>query len=62
VRSVAVALGRRVCAARAGDDYARVVQINLATAPTPYRVIGRYRICCGYHLFDTPELEPAPIA
>lgn len=45
-----------------GDDHARVVQINLATDPTPYRVIGRYRIGCGYHLFGTPELEPAPSA
>ena len=48
--------------ARPGDYYARVVEINVATDPTPYRVIGRYCIGCGYHLFGTPELEPAPIA
>ncbi|WP_344220382.1 hypothetical protein [Kribbella sancticallisti] len=43
-----------------GDDYALIVQINPATDPNPYRIVGRYCIGCGYHLFGTPELEPAP--
>ncbi|GAA0622093.1 hypothetical protein HPO96_28575 [Kribbella sandramycini] len=42
-----------------GDPYALVVQINPATSPDPYTVIGRYCIGCGYYLFGTPE--PAPI-
>ncbi len=43
-----------------GDDYALVVLINLASDPEPYKVVGRYCIGCGYQMFGTPELEPAP--
>ncbi|MFK4084148.1 hypothetical protein ACI2LF_08590 [Kribbella sp. NPDC020789] len=42
-----------------GDPYALVVQINPATNPEPFEVIGRYCIGCGYYLFGTPE--PAPV-
>jgi hypothetical protein len=41
-----------------GDDYALVVQVNPATDPDPYRVIGRYCIGCGYN--SNPPPHPPP--
>ena len=35
-----------------GDDYTAVVLGDTT--------VGRYCIGCGYHLFGSPELEPAP--
>jgi threonine dehydrogenase-like Zn-dependent dehydrogenase len=35
-----------------GDDYTLVLLGD--------QVAGRYCLGCGYHLFGTPELEPAP--
>ncbi|MEV6283081.1 hypothetical protein [Kribbella sp. NPDC051770] len=36
-----------------GDTYALVVMGET--------IVGRYCTGCGYHLFGTPELEPAPL-
>jgi hypothetical protein len=43
-----------------GDEYTLVLLLDPTGNYDNDRVAGRYCIGCGYHLFGTPELEPAP--